>query len=414
MKTAKSTDWNTEALPDKHVTLDLQLSYSKKDQQKIVKGLVPKVMEDKWFVYFDGGVLNFHRSWTGFCVYRVYAHDSGEMFTLTHADVNREQSQYKETNDEIDRQMISYLIDVLLLRKPARFPYNNSNDEQSLKIWSSVGKALFAVEAEEASVLDFVRIIPAQRYVGYPAPLHRPYAFYADAASLLGRTIAESYSLVKGLGLPNLETGNKHCSPFIWNDFDYTRGDYDTPLADIKVRKTAVMLEGMPIKKLEQTNFVVLRTSRAAAIRDLDVFPATWRALSYIVSDPRRMGVHPLTWGMSPEQFASARIHALFKEVQAGSKEGLLALNNSKEMLGLTDLERLPQKNEEFDYYTYLSKDSGLTNNIVDLFGISSRCWHGCGYLGSPGNPLCRFFLLRNIITSGINISVMSGKDILN
>lgn len=159
---------------------------------------------------------------------------------------------------------------------------------------------------------------------------------------------------------------------------------------------------------------MVLRISRASAIRDLDVFPATWRALSYIVSDPRRMRAHPLTWDISPEQYASARIHALFKEVQADSKEGLLALNNSKEMLGLTDLEHLPQKDEEFKYYTYLSKNSGFTNNIVELFGISSRCWHGCGYLGSPGNPLCRFFLLRNIITSDINISVMSGKDILN
>jgi hypothetical protein len=414
MKTAKPTDWNTEPLPDKHVTLDLQLTYSKKDKQKIVKGLIPKVMEDKWFVYFDGGALHFHRSWTGFCVYRVYAHESGELFVLTHVDVNRETSQYQQTDDEFDRRMVSYLVDVLLLRKPARYPSNDNSEEQAIKIWTSVGKAIFAVETEESTDSDFVRIIPAQRYVGYPAPLHRPYAFYADAASLLGRTIADSYSLVKGLGLPNLETGKKHCSPFIWNDFNFTRGDYDTPLADIKVRNKAVMFEDMPIKKLEQANYVVLRISRAAAIRNLDVFPATWRALSYIVSDPKRMQAHPLTWSMNPEQYASARIHALFKEIQAGSKEGLLSLNSSKDALGLTDLDRLPEKSEEQEYYAYLSKDSGFTNSIVDLFGISSRCWHGCGYLGSPGHPLCRFFLLRNEITPELKISVMKGSEVLS
>lgn len=413
MKTAKPTDWKTEPLPDKHITLDLHLSYSNKDKQKIVKGLLPKVMEDKWFVYFDGGVLYFHRSWTGYCVYRVYAHDSGELFILTHVDVNREPSQYKQTDDEFDRRMLSYLVDILLLRKPSRYPSSNSSEEQSIKIWTSVGKAAFAVEAEESTETDFIRIIPAQRYVGYPAPIYRPYAFYADAASLLGRTVADSFSLLKGLWLPDLQIKKRHCSPYIWNDFDYIRGDYDTPLADIKVRKKSVVFEDMPLKKLEQISYVVLRIPRTAAVRDLDVFPATWRALSYIVSDPQRMGAHPLTWDMTPEQYASARIHALFKEIQDGSKGELLALNNTKESIGLTDLERLPEKREEQEYYAYLSKDSCFTNSIVDLFGISSRCWHGCGYLGRPGEPLCRFFLLRNKTTPEMKISVMKGSELL-
>ena len=51
-------------------------------------------------------------------------------------------------------------------------------------------------------MFDFVHIIPAQRFFGTPAPRHRPYAFYADASVLHGRTVAESYRLVKGLTLP--------------------------------------------------------------------------------------------------------------------------------------------------------------------------------------------------------------------
>ena len=50
--------------------------------------------------------------------------------------------------------------------------------------------------------MDFVRIVPAQHFTGTPAPAHRPYAFYADAFSLHGRTIADCYQLVKGIAMP--------------------------------------------------------------------------------------------------------------------------------------------------------------------------------------------------------------------
>jgi len=409
MNIAGPQDWKTEPFPDKHVTLDLQLTYSSVERLKIIKGLVPEVMEEKWFVYYDQGVLNFHRSWTGYCVYRAYCHDENGNFTISHADVNREVEQYKETNDDIDRQMISYLIDVLLLQKKALFPSADGCEDDVLKIWSSVGKALCAAKVETDPSTDFVRIIPAKRFVGLPVSPHRPYAFYADAASLKNRTIADCYSLVNGLRLPPMEPDNKYCNPFLgrwWND-------YDSPFTDIKIRKkNRIISEELPLKKLEKAKFVVLRVSRSDAVRELDVFPATWRALSYIVSDPKRMGVRQLGQGMKLSEYASASIHALFKEVHADNEKGLLALMESKENLGLCDLEHLPSREEEHEYYNYLSRDSAFTNNIIELFGLSCRCWFGCGYIGSYGKPLCRFYLLQNKITPEINVSVMNGKDL--
>lgn len=411
MKIATKHDFNIEPLPDANVKIDLHISYSIKDKLKIIKGLVPEVMEDKWFIFFDEGVLNFHRSWTGYCVYRVYCCDEGNKFVLKYADVNRYKEQYKETDDEIDRQMISYLINVLLLKKTAKFPYSNGGEENPLKVWSSIGKAIFSVKPDDNLSTDFIRIIPVQRFVGCPAPIHRPYAFYADAESLGGRTIADCYSLVKGLGLPPMESGNKHCSPFIWNYADL-KGNYDAPIASIKVKKKRnIIFEDLPLKMLEKNKYVVLRISRFDAIRDLDVFPATWRALSYIVSDPQRMGARQTGWDMDVAEYASARIHALFKEIQGGKDKGLLAMSESKESMGLNDLDRLPVKEEESKYYGYLSKDSFFTDKIVELFGLSSRCWHGCGYLGASGKPICRFFLLLNKMTPNIKVSVMKGKD---
>jgi hypothetical protein len=38
------------------------------------------------------------------------------------ADVNRNPEQHKETDDQIDGAIISYLVDALLLQKEAAFP----------------------------------------------------------------------------------------------------------------------------------------------------------------------------------------------------------------------------------------------------------------------------------------------------
>lgn len=249
--------------------------------------------------------------------------------------------------------------------------------------------------------MDFVRIVPAARYLGVPAPPHRPYAFYADGESLHGRTTADCYRLVKGLNLPPKPQQVKECrTPFAWSAC--SPHDLDAPLGAHR--------EWMS-DELENTTFLVITVNLAEARKDLDVFPATWRALAFIVSDPGRMGARRLSWQMSVSEFARARIHALFVETHRESGQGLLAERMTKEQLGLTDLHRTSSVEEESEYYHYLSADSAFTNEIVELFGISHRCWHGCGYLGWPDHPLCRFFLLRNELTAAVNVRVMAGRE---
>jgi hypothetical protein len=260
--------------------------------------------------------------------------------------------------------------------------------------------------------VDFVRIVPAQRFTGSPAPTHRPYAFYADGFSLHGRTVAECYRLVKGLGLP--PTGGyfqkERRTPFAWDALP-TR-DPDAPLAKLSAGEDGgINYSEYPTAWLEQTTFVVMGVSLSGAEEVLDPFPATWRALAYIVSDPVRMGFREFGWDMPAAQFASARIHALFREVHRRSDRGMLAAQASKRDLGLTDYDRLPTAEEELEYYGYLSADSALTNEIIELFGISHRCWHGCGYLGWPGFPLCRFFLLRNLLPATVKMTVLAGRE---
>jgi hypothetical protein len=143
MKVAKPADWKTEHLPAKHTTVSLNRRFTPDEMKRIKRGLIPEQMEDKWFIFFDQDMLHFHRSWTGFCIYKAYFQKDGDGYILTHAEVNRDPDHYMETDDTRDQQMVSYLIDILLLHKHTAFPSVSGNIEQNILMeWSLVGRAM--------------------------------------------------------------------------------------------------------------------------------------------------------------------------------------------------------------------------------------------------------------------------------
>lgn len=107
-------------------------------------------MEDKWFVYWTDDALYFHRSWTGICVYLVRFARDGDVWKMVTAEVNRNPEQYTETSDERDAEMISYLVDVLLLRRAAEFPVDDASPETSAVMnWSRVGRAMLGQHPDD-------------------------------------------------------------------------------------------------------------------------------------------------------------------------------------------------------------------------------------------------------------------------
>jgi hypothetical protein len=69
---------------------------------------------------------------------------------MIEADANRDPKQYKQTSDERDAEMISYLIDLLLLHKKAIFPSGKkSSDNQVLMQWSQVGRAMLGQHPDD-------------------------------------------------------------------------------------------------------------------------------------------------------------------------------------------------------------------------------------------------------------------------
>jgi len=150
MKAAKPADWKTEALPPLRTTIRLDRTFLPQEMRRIRRGLVPEQMEDKWFIYWKDDTLFFHRSWTGICVYVIHFAAAGDSNRMLAADVNRDPEQYSETSDERDAEMISYLVDVLLLRRDAVFPNDEpSSEKQALTNWSQVGRAMLGQHPDD-------------------------------------------------------------------------------------------------------------------------------------------------------------------------------------------------------------------------------------------------------------------------
>lgn len=82
-----------------------------------MEGLVPREMEDKWFICVHDGWLLFHRSWTGACIYGLRLDGSPAGVRVVDSWVNRDPNQYKGTDIEYDRKLLRFLIDAFLLHR---------------------------------------------------------------------------------------------------------------------------------------------------------------------------------------------------------------------------------------------------------------------------------------------------------
>ena len=79
MRTRRRTlwpSWKTHRMSRTHRTIPLDMTLTQGEFERLAWGVVPEDMDHRWFVYFDGAALCFHRSWTGFLIYRVLVRDA--------------------------------------------------------------------------------------------------------------------------------------------------------------------------------------------------------------------------------------------------------------------------------------------------------------------------------------------------
>lgn len=114
MKATKD-NWKNEPLPDQRTPLGYERYFNDLQGERMQQGYVPRDMDDKWFIYFEAGWLNFHRSWTGHCIYQLKLDGSPAGVRVIESWVNSNRDQNNVPDLEKNREILNSLIDNYLL-----------------------------------------------------------------------------------------------------------------------------------------------------------------------------------------------------------------------------------------------------------------------------------------------------------
>jgi hypothetical protein len=108
---ASAKDWKIVGmtLPER---LDFQYSISNMQFETLCKGRIPEDMDDKWFIYFEEGYLHFHRSWTGYEVFRIHLQrrDLQDVYYVHTCYFESDSNKFKSCDENSNRRLLLVLI----------------------------------------------------------------------------------------------------------------------------------------------------------------------------------------------------------------------------------------------------------------------------------------------------------------
>jgi len=143
-KTATRTTWKNEPIVDAK-RIKIALHFNEEQYSKLKKGLIPHEMEDKWFIFFEDDWLFFHRSWTGYGIFKAQLTKEKNGYSIKEFWAERKHEKYSNEDDNSDIEALCFLIAGGLLRVDVKEIYvqNNIKSETDLiKRWSNFGSLL--------------------------------------------------------------------------------------------------------------------------------------------------------------------------------------------------------------------------------------------------------------------------------
>ena len=99
---ATKESWKIKPMPEKNVTIPMNVTIPREAMQVVKYGHIPDAMEDHWFMYCDESTIRYYRSWTGICIYIAKYVEEGDKCTITELQVNRDPAQYSNTDNDDD------------------------------------------------------------------------------------------------------------------------------------------------------------------------------------------------------------------------------------------------------------------------------------------------------------------------
>jgi hypothetical protein len=120
-RAASPTSWEREPFTS-GVSIPYKAVFSEKQFARLKIGLVPKRMEDKWFIYYEEPHLFLHRSWTGQPVYRLALRKTPDGAEIDEALWSKVLAEAPDPDPGYQVQLIDFLLSNLLLGESKPFP----------------------------------------------------------------------------------------------------------------------------------------------------------------------------------------------------------------------------------------------------------------------------------------------------
>ena len=108
---ATRDSWQNKPMPEARAKLAYERRFTPEEHQRVALGIVPRNMEDKWFIFLDDDWLGLHRSYTGVCIYAVRLQRTAAGSEVVEAWANRAPTEYTRTDDEYDARLLRFLVD---------------------------------------------------------------------------------------------------------------------------------------------------------------------------------------------------------------------------------------------------------------------------------------------------------------
>jgi len=90
--------------------INLNYVFTEQDYCNMNNGIIPKEMEDKWFIFSEDNIVYFHRSWTGICVYELVLNKfTNRHIIRVNADINEYISESDDKEIEKLKNLIRYI-----------------------------------------------------------------------------------------------------------------------------------------------------------------------------------------------------------------------------------------------------------------------------------------------------------------
>lgn len=144
-ETASRTSWKNHPI-DQPKRIEIDLFLTNKQFSKLVKGLIPHEMEDKWFIFYENEWLYFHRSWTGYGLYKAQLTKEIDGYSIREFWAERNKEKYGNENDSHDSEVFTFLIARGLLGIDVRGLYSRRNvqsGDDAIRGWGDFGNLLF-------------------------------------------------------------------------------------------------------------------------------------------------------------------------------------------------------------------------------------------------------------------------------